>query len=361
MGSLWGTTKSYSGYLKEIVQGGATAGGGTTAVTTVTTTTTTATGLGGAAVTTTTAATVGQGAAAGALAAGAGTLIGQGIVYIETFFWNPHAPLTTSSSKFFTFGNNEIDELIRSLLTHLEFWPLNSFLDEFDNSFPWWPPHPAYPQPPPVPKPYRPSQPNPIQPLYPQQNNVISKLLLLNQTTPGLGTITVTLIRSGIRTLIDLAQGAALANAGKTDELKIAADSALKNHKEFTYAQKALAKVIESNRSLAITLPTYSLKQYSEFTEQVKREGPSAIPEIEFVLFDKIFELAHVQTPNDHRQNLADWVAEGPTENEINSFKKSANESLTLPQIFYDTINFYWSKVNLWDSPLFKKKTNHSH
>lgn len=329
MAEYWGGVKSISSYIPKAMAAAAPVGGvAATGVPGVTAgavfTGGTLTTVGGAGVTTvTTTVTIGgagaatAGAAAAALGAGIGIGIGQVLGYGISHFWDPVAPAQAwdRAARHTGADGNEIDALLCKALQVAQ-----------ASGAAWAGPRIG-----------------------------MRDVLALDRTWPAFGTTLARFMRSGVSAFVDMAQGAAAASAGEKAELRKSARALQSSLGAHVRAMRDLASVIAATPAVEALFPPLSLPEYLWFVDENRRIGALALPELEELVAQMLFDLSRVRhLGDDVRTGLAKWIAEGPGAQELAAFQAMPGQALSFAKLLSGSADWGWSAVDLVQSPLLK-------
>lgn len=327
MAEYWGGVKSISSYIPKAIAVVAPAGGvaatgvpGVTAGAVITGGTVTT--VGGVSTVTTTITIGGAGAAtAGAAAAGLGAALGVGIGQVLGYgishFWDPVAPAQSwdRDARHTGADGNEIDALLSRALHLAQSSSAAMNLQRIG----------------------------------------MRDVLALDRQWPAFGSTLATFMRSGVEAFVDAAQGAAAASAGERSELKKAARALQRSLAAHVQAMRDLAAVTASTPAVAALFPPLSLAEYLWFVDENRRVGASALPELEELVAQMLFDLSRVRhLGEDVRTGLSKWVADGPGALELEAFRAAPNQSLGFPALLSGAADWGWSAVDITRSPLLK-------
>ena len=306
MAGVWGNTKTYSSYLKEIATAGGVLGGGA-AATGAMGTTTAVTTAGGIAGTTFIKTTVSVGAAGIALAAAGGTAFGQVVNFFTTFVWDPVAPV-------YAIRDLRHEKKVKKPEVDLFLYDLGTILGIPFNGVPPGTPH----------------------------------------ETAGFVGASVEFVRVAVRLFINLARGAEAATRGDKGSLTAYVIEAGRDLEAYIQAIKETAGEAKSPE-VARFLSPLSKRTYLQFIDDCRNQGQQALPAVEGLLFQRLLFAAGVTMDSpDFRDDMAAWVAEGPEKLEIAAFDASESGALTYAELLSGSIDWYWSRIKLSESPLFK-------
>lgn len=327
MAEYWGGVKSISSYIPKamaavapaggvaatgvpgVTAGAVITGGSVTTVGGVTTVTTTVT-VGGAGAAT-------AGAAAAALGAVVGIGIGQVLGYGISHFWDPLAPAQAwdRDARHTGADGNEIDVLLCKALQLAQSSSAARGMPRIG----------------------------------------MREVLALDQTWPASGSTLARFMRSGVAAFVDMAQGAAAASAGEKAELKKAARALRQNLGGHVQALRDLAAVIATTPALGTLFPPLSLAEYQWFVDENRRIGALALPEVEEIVAQMLFDLSRVRhLGDDVRTGLSKWVADGPGAQELAAFQALPGQTMEFSKLLSGSADWGWSAVDIAQSPLLK-------
>jgi hypothetical protein len=270
---------------------------------------------------------VGGGAAAAAVggAAVTGTIAGQGIDDLISWFWDPSGTLMPlyPGTVFTSVTPSQIDAFI-SVLLNLTFTSAGV-------------PPTAIP------------------------SDAVGAILNADSVVPNLGSATLDFLRIEIKTYVDAAQGAAAYTVGRSGEVQSSYQAVLLDLQNYIGAINGLASIIPSAQIPTAQglrplegsngiLPSVTLADYQEFLT-VANPPPGEVATVGALL--KFSNVTSVGSINDE---LVAWLREGDTANEAGLFLVKPNSTLTFSEGLEGGVNTCWAclQAHLYQSDLLR-------
>jgi len=177
------------------------------------------------------------------------------------------------------------------------------------------------------------------------------RILAADQRFPQLGTLVLSLLRCGIRTFVDAAQGNAASIAGDKTNFDLARAALDQDLKEYSRLHVELADCLDHYPRVRSRLPRFTLSNLQLMIDLASIKRLPRLIDYEATLIQQLFTLARVRCPTDIRPDLYAWIAQGMTPMEAKAFQDAPYQTLRLSDILRLHSRTLLT-VNLANSPL---------